>query len=77
MNDYRSFIKYKFFYDFNAKIGKFFFKSVYPYWANLIGWCITFSSMLCIPIMACYQLAKAKGTFTEVNFFLNLEIKVN
>ena len=41
---------------------------VYPKWANVIGWCITFSSMSCIPIMACYQLAKASGSFTEVFF---------
>ncbi|KAI3484110.1 hypothetical protein L1887_52904 [Cichorium endivia] len=38
---------------------------VYPKWANVIGWCIAFSSMSCIPIMACYQMAKASGSFTE------------
>lgn len=57
----------------------FVYTQVYPKWANVIGWCIAFSSMSCIPIMACYQMAKASGSFTEVinSFLRNLSIASN
>uniref|UniRef100_H2ZHH1 Transporter n=1 Tax=Ciona savignyi TaxID=51511 RepID=H2ZHH1_CIOSA len=39
----------------------------YPWWGLLIGWCLALSSMLCIPVVAAYQLITAPGsTFLEV-----------
>uniref|UniRef100_H2ZHG9 Transporter n=1 Tax=Ciona savignyi TaxID=51511 RepID=H2ZHG9_CIOSA len=38
----------------------------YPWWGLLIGWCLALSSMLCIPVVAAYQLITAPGsTFLE------------
>uniref|UniRef100_A0A671QKY2 Transporter n=1 Tax=Sinocyclocheilus anshuiensis TaxID=1608454 RepID=A0A671QKY2_9TELE len=39
---------------------------VYPWWGEVIGWCLALSSMLCIPVSLLYKLAGAKGTFREV-----------
>lgn len=39
---------------------------VYPWWGEVIGWCLALSSMLCIPVSLVYKLAGAKGTFREV-----------
>ncbi len=39
---------------------------VYPWWGEVIGWCLALSSMLCIPISLLYKLSGAKGTFKEV-----------
>uniref|UniRef100_A0A4W4G5H2 Transporter n=1 Tax=Electrophorus electricus TaxID=8005 RepID=A0A4W4G5H2_ELEEL len=38
---------------------------VYPWWGEVIGWCLALSSMLCIPVSLVYKLAGAKGTFRE------------
>lgn len=40
---------------------------VYPWWGEVIGWCLALSSMLCIPISLLYKLFRAKGTFREVS----------
>jgi len=42
----------------------------YPWGANLIGWCIALSSILCIPGFAVYQMLNAKGTISERFRFL-------
>jgi len=39
---------------------------VYPTWANVVGWCLALSSMLCMPVVAVYSLLRAEGTFAEV-----------
>lgn len=39
---------------------------VYPWWGEVIGWCLALSSMLCIPVSVLYKLVRAKGTFREV-----------
>ncbi|XP_010787868.1 sodium- and chloride-dependent creatine transporter 1-like isoform X1 [Notothenia coriiceps] len=38
---------------------------VYPWWGEVIGWCLALSSMLCIPVSILYKLVSAKGTFKE------------
>uniref|UniRef100_A0A8C2JG08 Transporter n=1 Tax=Cyprinus carpio TaxID=7962 RepID=A0A8C2JG08_CYPCA len=38
---------------------------VYPWWGEVIGWCMALSSMLCIPVSFVYKLSGAKGTFRE------------
>ncbi|XP_056131140.1 sodium- and chloride-dependent creatine transporter 1 isoform X2 [Lampris incognitus] len=38
---------------------------VYPWWGEVIGWCLALSSMLCIPVSLIYKLFRAKGTFRE------------
>nr|WLN44340.1 NTT8 [Sinonovacula rivularis] len=43
---------------------------VYPWPANLIGWCIALSSVLCIPGFALYQMTTVKGTIKERFLFL-------
>lgn len=40
---------------------------VYPWWGEVIGWCMALSSMLCIPVSLLYKLFRAKGTFKEVS----------
>jgi solute carrier family 6 (neurotransmitter transporter, dopamine) member 3 len=37
----------------------------YPEWANIVGWCLAFSSSLWIPIIAIYFLCKAKGNLIQ------------
>uniref|UniRef100_A0A8C6LLT0 Transporter n=1 Tax=Nothobranchius furzeri TaxID=105023 RepID=A0A8C6LLT0_NOTFU len=37
----------------------------YPWWGEVIGWCLALSSMLCIPVSILYKLFRAKGTFRE------------
>uniref|UniRef100_A0AAR2ILI5 Transporter n=1 Tax=Pygocentrus nattereri TaxID=42514 RepID=A0AAR2ILI5_PYGNA len=39
---------------------------VYPWWGEVIGWCLALSSMLCIPVSLVYKLSGAKGSFREV-----------
>ena len=34
----------------------------FPNWANGMGWCITFSSILCIPIVGLGKILKEKGS---------------
>ena len=31
-------------------------------WANTVGWCITFSSVVCIPIVGLFKIARAEGS---------------
>jgi len=45
---------------------------VYPWWGELLGWCMAFSSMLVIPIYAVYKITNNKGTLKEVFYFLIL-----
>ncbi|XP_013384066.1 sodium-dependent dopamine transporter isoform X2 [Lingula anatina] len=37
----------------------------YPWWANMIGWFIACSSMVCIPAFAIYKLYSTPGTLIE------------
>ena len=39
---------------------------VYPWWANLLGWAMACSSILCMPIMAVIQILRTPGTLREV-----------
>lgn len=38
----------------------------FPKWAMGLGWLMTASSLVCIPIYAIYLLAKTPGTFSQV-----------
>ncbi|KAI5610519.1 sodium- and chloride-dependent creatine transporter 1, partial [Silurus asotus] len=38
---------------------------VYPWWGEMIGWCMALSSMLCIPVSVAYKLIMAKGSFRQ------------
>lgn len=38
----------------------------YPRWAIILGWASCFASMICIPGYAIYELARTRGTITEV-----------
>ncbi|XP_074641152.1 sodium-dependent dopamine transporter-like [Tubulanus polymorphus] len=38
---------------------------VYPWWANLIGWLMALSSILCVPGVAIYKICTTKGTFPQ------------
>ncbi|KAI5625749.1 sodium- and chloride-dependent creatine transporter 1, partial [Silurus asotus] len=38
---------------------------VYPWWGEMIGWCMALSSMLCIPISVAIKLIMAKGSFRQ------------
>ncbi|KAA3680133.1 uncharacterized protein DEA37_0002641 [Paragonimus westermani] len=37
----------------------------YPIWANVIGWALSLTSMLAIPVVAVYQLCITPGTLFE------------
>lgn len=39
---------------------------VYPWWGEVLGWCLALSSMLCIPVSVLYKLFRAKGSLREV-----------
>lgn len=40
----------------------------YPLWAELLGWCVAGSTLLCIPVTAVYVLLRVEGdTFGKVN----------
>ncbi|GAB6026269.1 hypothetical protein CHUAL_012477 [Chamberlinius hualienensis] len=43
---------------------------VYPEWANVLGWCIAISSVLCIPVVAIWKLIVTPGTFNQRLKFL-------
>lgn len=45
-----------------AKYGDY----VFPFWANAIGWALSFSSVSLIPIVAIYKIIREKGSFIEV-----------
>ncbi|XP_012671141.1 sodium- and chloride-dependent creatine transporter 1 [Clupea harengus] len=38
---------------------------VYPWWGEVVGWCMALSSMLCIPVSLLYKLSGPMGTFKE------------
>ena len=38
----------------------------YPFWSNVMGWIIVASSCMFIPIIAIYQILKAKGSLNDV-----------
>lgn len=38
---------------------------IYPWWGEVIGWCLALSSMLCIPVSVLYKLFRAKGSFSQ------------
>ena len=38
----------------------------YPLWANLLGWGIAMSSIVCMPTLAVIQILRQSGTFSEV-----------
>lgn len=38
---------------------------VYPWWGEVIGWCLALSSMLCIPVSLLYKLCGPMGSFKE------------
>uniref|UniRef100_A0A8C9T1E5 Transporter n=1 Tax=Scleropages formosus TaxID=113540 RepID=A0A8C9T1E5_SCLFO len=38
---------------------------VYPWWGEVIGWCLALSSMLCIPVSVVYKLFRANGSIRE------------
>ncbi|XP_064641154.1 sodium-dependent noradrenaline transporter-like [Lineus longissimus] len=37
----------------------------YPGWANILGWMLTLSSMICIPLIAIYKMVATKGTLSR------------
>ncbi|GFR86127.1 transporter [Elysia marginata] len=37
----------------------------YPMYANIIGWAIALSSILCIPGFAIYSIIRAKGSLSD------------
>lgn len=41
---------------------------VYPWWGNLLGWCIAMSSVLCIPGVAIFKILTTPGTFAQVGY---------
>ncbi|XP_078529842.1 sodium- and chloride-dependent GABA transporter 2-like isoform X2 [Lissotriton helveticus] len=38
---------------------------VYPWWANAVGWMLTISSVICIPLWSIYKFYSIKGSLTE------------
>jgi len=34
----------------------------FPTWANVLGWCITFSSVICVPIVAVWKICQEEGS---------------
>ncbi|CAO1367739.1 unnamed protein product [Diamesa serratosioi] len=47
----------------------------YPWWANVLGWCIAISSMIMIPAMAIYKMCITKGSFLERLKILTTPVK--
>ena len=47
---------------------------VYPTWAEGMGLCISFSSMIWIPTYFIYYLVTGPGTLKEVNFLINFSL---
>jgi len=35
---------------------------IFPAWANVLGWCITFSSVVCVPIVAIWKIFHEEGS---------------
>ena len=42
----------------------------YPSWANLVGWFVTFSSVICIPIVAIFKISQEEGPILAVSYSL-------
>jgi len=42
---------------------------VYPWWANLLGWMMALSSILCMPVLAVTGILWTSGTLREVSFY--------
>jgi len=40
---------------------------VYPWWANLLGWMMALSSILCMPVLALAGILLTSGTLREVS----------
>lgn len=38
----------------------------YPPWAQAVGLCMAFSSMMCVPAYAVYAMVKAEGSLKQV-----------
>ena len=47
---------------------------VYPWWAEMIGWLMAFSSMAVVPIYAIYKICTTSGTLRDVISPLTLNI---
>jgi len=42
-------------------------KYVYPWWANLLGWMMALSSILCMPVLAVAGILLTSGSLREVS----------
>ena len=40
----------------------------YPDWALQVGWCMSISSIICIPVYAIYRFLVVGGTVNQVNY---------
>jgi len=38
---------------------------IFPAWANVLGWCITFSSVVCVPIVAIWKIFHEEGSLVS------------
>uniref|UniRef100_A0A8C2I8L1 Transporter n=1 Tax=Cyprinus carpio TaxID=7962 RepID=A0A8C2I8L1_CYPCA len=43
------------------------FNYLYPFWTTVLGYCIGFSSFICVPSYMVYHLVTTKGTFKQVS----------
>lgn len=46
----------------------------YPVWANVVGWMIALSSILCMPGLAIIKFISLSGSPTEVRFTFCLSV---
>ena len=37
----------------------------FPFWANFLGWILTFSSIILVPALAILKISREEGTLTE------------
>ena len=44
----------------------------FPAWCDVVGWCITLTEVLCVPLFAIYQLYKAGTNITFKKVSLNI-----
>ncbi|KAL3856701.1 hypothetical protein ACJMK2_011425 [Sinanodonta woodiana] len=42
----------------------------FPFWSEVLGWCITCSSIACIPLYAIYMLINTNGSFKEIRLLV-------
>ena len=40
---------------------------VFPYWSQMVGWTLTFASIVPIPVVAGYKFLITNGSFTQVS----------